>query len=270
MKNPYIEILRPLNCIMASIATIIGYAIITLNFNFSLVLAIISTFLICGAGQVINDYYDRHIDKKINKKKPIPSKRISEENAFRYAVGLFFLGIIISYFINLSAFIIAIVISILLFIYSAILYKKKYLGNTVVALGTALPFIFGAASAGHISSLIIVFSLSAFFANLSRELTKDFEDLKKDKGFKQTLPMTHENISRKFIVLFYFISVSIGVGAFIIYDLSLIYLFFIYLTTFIFLNGMLNLRRKDFNKSQKNSKKGMLMSLIAYIASIFK
>jgi geranylgeranylglycerol-phosphate geranylgeranyltransferase len=270
MKNPYIEILRPMNCFMASIATIIGYSIITLDFSFSLILAVISTFIICGAGQAINDVYDAEIDKKVSKKRPIPSGRISEKSALNYSISLFLIGIFISIFINLSAFIIASFISLLLIVYSAVLYKKKYLGNAVVALGTALPFIYGAATAGTINSLIVVFSLSAFFANLARELTKDFEDVKKDKGVKLTMPMINEKLTHRLIILFYFISIGIAVGAFAIFKLNIIYIFFVYLTTFVFLSGMLNLRRKDFNKSQSHSKKGMLMSLIAFVSSIFR
>ncbi len=269
--NPYIDLLRPKNCVMASIATIIGFVLVSFNITTSFFLAIIVTFIICGAGQAINDVFDAKIDKKTkDKNKPIASGKISEKNALYYAIVLFIIGNILALFINQTAFIISIIISILLILYSALLYKKKYFGNFIIAIGTALPFIFGAASANNISALVVVFAISAFFANMARELTKDFEDIKKDKGFKITLPMLNEKLSHRLIIFYYFMSVGIAVGAFALYNLNYIYIGLIYLSTFIFLNGILHLRKKDFSKSQKNSKKGMITSLIAFIATIFR
>lgn len=268
--NPYLELLRPKNCIIACIATLIGFSLITLEFGLSFILAILVTFLICGAGQAINDVFDYNVDKKINKNKPIPSKRVSQQNALRYSILLFVIGNLLAILINQTAFLISLTISLLLIIYSAVLYKKKYYGNIVVAFGTALPFIFGAASAGNINQLIIFFALSAFFANIARELTKDLEDVKKDTGFKLTLPMINEKLTHRLIILCYFISIGIAVGIFATHHVSIWYIIFIYITTFIFLNGILQLRRKKFDLSQKHSKKGMAMSLIAFISTILR
>lgn len=268
--NHYIELLRPKNCIIACIATLIGFSLITLDFGLNLVLALLVTFFVCGAGQAINDVFDYKIDKKINKNKPIPSKRITQQNALKYSIFLFTIGNLLALLINPIAFFISLTISIFLILYSSVLYKKKYFGNIVVAIGTALPFIFGAASAGNINALIILFAISAFFANMARELTKDLEDIKKDKGFKITLPMINEKLTHRLIILYYFISIGIAVGIFAIYYISIFYIFFIYLTTFIFLNGMLQLRRKNFEMSQKHSKKGMVMSLVAFVSAILR
>ena len=59
--NPYIEIIRPGNVIMALIAVIL-IAIINLNFTIPLVLAIVVVFFATSAGNVINDYFDYNID----------------------------------------------------------------------------------------------------------------------------------------------------------------------------------------------------------------
>ena len=64
--QPYLTIIRPFNCIMAAVATLIGFSVALGGFAFTipLMLAMVSAFLICGAGQAINDYFDREIDKK--------------------------------------------------------------------------------------------------------------------------------------------------------------------------------------------------------------
>ncbi len=268
--NSYLELIRVGNCIMAVIATLIGYFLVTQELSLVLLFGLISVFLICAGGQAINDVYDLEIDKKINKNKPIPSGRISRRNALIFSYVLFVIGICVSFLINGLAFIIAIVFSFLLIIYSQNLYKIKYIGNIVVALGTAFTFIFGASVTGFVPFIIFVFALSAFFANMAREVTKDFEDLKKDKSFKKTLPMISKDFANRIIVFYYFLSISFAISAYILFSLNLVYLFFVWLTTFVFLNCVFTLGKKDFKKSQSFSKKGMLLSLIAFISTIFR
>jgi geranylgeranylglycerol-phosphate geranylgeranyltransferase len=267
--NPYLELMRVGNCLMASIAVAIGYFLTTLNPTINLLIVMLAGFLVCAGGQAINDVFDSEIDKKINKKKAIPSKRITKEKALYFSIILFIIGVLLAALVNTQVLLIALILSFLLIIYSSVLYKTKYLGNIIVALGTAITFVFGAA-VNQITLLVIILAITAFFANMAREVTKDFEDLKKDKGFKKTLPMIHKKWAKRLIVFYYFLSICFGVSAFVVFNLNLGYLFFVYLTTFVFFIGIYGLHNNDFTKSKKNSKKGMLFSLIAFISAIFK
>lgn len=262
--------MRPVDCLIASVATAIGYFLISQSISNELFLAIIVVFIICGAGQTINDVFDAKIDSKINKNKPIPSKRISGDSALLFSLGLFILGIAISFFINPVVFSITILFSILLIVYSALLFKIKFVGNFVVAAGTAFTFILGSASAGMISNLIIIFTLSAFFANMGRELTKDLEDLKKDKGFKKTLPMISKRISKDLIAFYYFLAITFAVSALAINPLNFLYVLFIAISAGIFGIALLEVHRENYSISQSNSKKGMVLSLLAFVSAIFK
>src|SRR3989338_49175 len=184
--NPFIEILRPFNCVIAGFATFIGYLISFSYFNLSIELLFLAlaSFFICGAGQAVNDFFDRDIDAKTKKHKVIPSKRMNERTAFFYSIFLFFVGVI--------------------FAYSAFMQKYKYIGNFIVAFGTGFTLIFGASVSGNYFFASIL-ALSAVAANLGRELIKDIEDLKGDKGFKITLPQLLNLNSVSYLVFFYLI-----------------------------------------------------------------
>ena len=65
MKH-FLEILRPVNCLMASVAVFIGAYIGGIDWTASLeplILAMASAFLICSGGMVINDFFDARLDK---------------------------------------------------------------------------------------------------------------------------------------------------------------------------------------------------------------
>ncbi|MDO8627890.1 MAG: UbiA family prenyltransferase, partial [Candidatus Diapherotrites archaeon] len=132
----------------------------------------------------------------------MPSKRISHKNAFVFAILLFFLGGIFSYLVNSTAFAITILFGILLFIYSWKLPYYKYFGNFIVALSTGFALIFGASFSGNFF-VISLLALSAFFANLARELIKDTEDIKGDKGGKISLPQILSLEKVNLLVLLY-------------------------------------------------------------------
>jgi geranylgeranylglycerol-phosphate geranylgeranyltransferase len=271
MKNKiktFFELIRIKNCLMAGIASIIGALLATNVLNLNFVLIFSSIFFICAAGQSINDYFDYKIDSKINKTKPLPSKRVTKFEVLELSFFMFILGIAISYFISYNSFLIAVIFSGLLLIYAGILYKVKYIGNFVVALGTSFTFIYGAISVNNLTHLIIIFATSAFFANLAREIIKDFQDLKKDKGFKKTLPMISTKISEISIVVYYLIAIIMGISAAIIFNLNIFYLIFLLLSIIVLIISTIFLFKKDFLKSQKFSKIAMIIMLLAYISSI--
>ena len=269
--NPYLELMRINNCGMAAIAVLIGYTLVTLDFSIGVGLAMISAFLICGGGQAINDVYDSDIDKKINKKKPIASGKVSKKNALRFAQALFIVGILIAATINTWAFLIALIFSFLLVVYASVLYKVKYVGNIIVALGTAFTLIFGASVTETMPLLILVFAMSAFFANMAREIIKDFEDIKKDKGFKRTLPMISEKLGKIFAVSYNLLAILFAILAFVVFlSGNIAYLIMVLLATITFGRSSRLLLKNDFKRSQKNSKKGMLFSLLAYVTAIIR
>ena len=91
--NPYIEILRPGNVIMAMIAIIL-VAIVAHSISIPIILAMLAVFFEISAGNVINDYFDYKIDLINKPERPIPSGRIGLKTARNYAYILFLCGTI--------------------------------------------------------------------------------------------------------------------------------------------------------------------------------
>lgn len=191
--NSYPEIIRPLNCIAAGIGTLIGCVIAGINGYFWLFKALLSfsvVFLITGAGNTLNDYYDAETDKINHPDRPIPSGRIKQKNAMIFAVSLFISGIIISLFLNPLAFFIAVFAILLLVSYEKSLKNTGLGGNITISILVGLVFIFGGVSIGITDKtikVILVLTFMSFLANLGREIIKDIEDVEGDTD-RDTLP----------------------------------------------------------------------------------
>ena len=178
--NPYIEMMRPWNAIMA-IISILLLAFIVKNFNIAVILASLSVFLATGAGNVINDYYDYKIDEINRPERPIPSGKVSPKNAKIYALSLFVTATVIGFCISLLAGTIVLISSILMIIYSKSFKSKCLIGNITVSFLTGLCFVFG----GIVVNQVIMGAYIMFFAflmNFAREIVKDIEDVEGDKS----------------------------------------------------------------------------------------
>jgi len=185
----YLLSIRLMNCLIATIGVFIGFSVSqkAISFPIELLLAIIATITITGAGNIINDYYDLSIDKKLGKN-VLPEKTEKKE-ALLVSGILFTIGIASAFAINLHAFILGLGISVLLILYSVVMQKFKYIGNWVVALGTAITLIFGATITKNYNAIFLL-GASALFANVAREIIKDTQDLKGDLGEKKNI--THD------------------------------------------------------------------------------
>lgn len=178
------QLMRLENCAMAGLAVAIGYLVAGgLELNLGVALAFVSAFLITGAGNTINDYYDRESDKKNAPKRPIPSKAISARGAFYLAISLFGIGIVLSFFINYACLALASFNSVVLFFYGRNLKSSVFVGNVAVSYLTASTFVYGALVLDN--PVVTVFlALLAFLANVGREIIGDVEDIAGDKKAK--------------------------------------------------------------------------------------
>lgn len=155
----------------------------------NVLLAAVVAFLVTGAGNALNDYYDRDLDRKAHPDRPIPSGRVTAEEAYRFAIALFVVGIALSVLINVACILFAAINSGLLLAYEARLKATGLAGNVTISYLTASVFLFGGASVlGFL--LVLVLFLLAMLANVGREVAKDIEDMEADKGHRRTLPIT--------------------------------------------------------------------------------
>ncbi|MEM7816239.1 MAG: UbiA family prenyltransferase [Candidatus Aenigmatarchaeota archaeon] len=292
----YIEIIRPKNCLMAAFAVIIG-SFLYLKFDIFLVwhpvlFAVVAAFLITGAGNAINDYFDVEADRVNRPERPIPSGRVSERGALFLSFAFFITGILLAAMTQLLAFCIAIFNSVLLLVYSWSLQHKTFFGNFTVAYLTGSTFLFGGAAVGNIQ-LSLLFGLLAGLATFSREIIKDLEDIEGDKSlFLKKQSFVKKRVLERFIVTKEGVilkykertgiitsSVSLLVAVLLSpmpYFFGLLdweYLILVLPTDIIFAFCIMKSRKaktsKDFGRISRMIKYGYLFGLLAFIGGIF-
>lgn len=191
--NPYIELLRPNVCVLSALGIIVGAIVVGVITNVLVIPAILAAFIITGAGNIINDYFDYEIDKINQPRRPIASGRITKQKAMHYFVLVNIIGLVIAAFVSPSFFIIALINSIVLFFYSRNFKPVAIVGNILVAWLAASTFLAAGLILGTFTTLpltIIIFSLIAFFGTFAREIFKDIEDIQGDKkAGARTLPI---------------------------------------------------------------------------------
>ena len=189
--SPYITIIRPANAVVSGITAVIAYLIASGTTPLSAFLLFCIVTVICGAGNVLNDYFDRDIARINRPDRPIPSGAVTPERAAVCAGVLFVLGILASLATNLWCLAIAVFNAALLIAYAAKLKKMPLFGNLSVAYLSGSIFLFGGVLVGP-ESFAVTLPLFAitFFGTLAREILKAAEDIEGDAaGGATTLPM---------------------------------------------------------------------------------
>jgi geranylgeranylglycerol-phosphate geranylgeranyltransferase len=260
-----LEILRPFNCIMAGFAAIIGILIAKGFAVEAAVLIFLAVFLITGAGNVVNDYYDREIDAVNRPKRPIPSGRISPKSALNYSLVLFAAGCLLASLVNQLCLLVAAFNSVILFFYARNLKTTPLAGNLCVAYLTGSTFLFGGATAGQVGLLAnkVPFLLS-FLATMSREIAKDIEDVEGDRlGGAKTLPiLAGEKLSAALAAAFGLAAVGLS----ILMPFGRTYLVIVLVADLFFLLSIQKIAKGDAAGSQKALKVGMAVALLAFMA----
>ncbi|HOW09343.1 MAG TPA: geranylgeranylglycerol-phosphate geranylgeranyltransferase [Bacteroidales bacterium] len=193
---------------------------------------VLATVLITAGGYVINDYFDIKTDL-INKGEVIVGTKIPRRKAMMWHNTLNVAGVVAGFYISwrVGYFwmgLLFLVVSGLLYFYSAS-YKRQFLvGNFVVALLTGMvPMLvaiyewpsmyrFYAVYASPPPDLSIIFywiggfAIFAFLTTLTREIIKDIEDFEGDQAYgRNTVPVVTGIFTAKMIAVL-LIAVTIG------------------------------------------------------------
>jgi geranylgeranylglycerol-phosphate geranylgeranyltransferase len=187
----YIKLTRPINCLITALVVLVGGVISSSqnSIEINLILASVVAALVAASGNVINDLFDIEIDKIAHPDRPLANGKLKIIEAKIFYIILLIIAISISLILNHQLLIITLFALTLLYFYSFLLKKIPLLGNIVIALLTALAFLFGGIAVDNISGAIIP-AIFAFLINLIRELVKDAEDYEGDKTYNvNTLPV---------------------------------------------------------------------------------
>jgi geranylgeranylglycerol-phosphate geranylgeranyltransferase len=180
-----IEILRPLNGLMAVAAFVVGAALSGFPLApvpLQLLVGALVIFLHSGGGMVLNDYFDWEIDRINRPYRVIPSGRMTLSESVNYAAALF--GVSLA----LSAAVLPLPMTALIIFNAAVslVYswklKKTVLGHIAVSWLTASVFALAALMTGGVTYIGTVLFALVFFASMAREIAKGVEDYKGDKA----------------------------------------------------------------------------------------
>ncbi|HUX55511.1 MAG TPA: geranylgeranylglycerol-phosphate geranylgeranyltransferase [Bacteroidales bacterium] len=258
---------------------------------YNFVLLVAATVLITAGGYVINDYFDIKTDL-INKGKVIVGTKIPRRQAMMWHNIFNIAGVAAGFYISWKAGYVwlgtlFLMVSGLLYFYSAS-YKRQFLiGNIIVAILTAMvpmlvvfyewPALFRYYNINAIYppkiDLILYwvggFALFAFMTTLTREIIKDIEDFEGDQAYgRNTVPVVIGVTSAKIV------SVSL-----IILTIAMLYLIwhlfindtltFIYLTSlivlpliFIIYEVVISRNRKQLHRASSIMKIVMLTGIL--------
>lgn len=268
--NAYLEILRPFNALMAVVAIFL-MAIISGNFTLGVFIAGAVVFIITGAGNSINDYFDYKIDAINKPERPIPSGRIPRRTAGIYSSSLFIVGIILAFAINTLLGIIALLSSLTMIWYAYNLKRMLIVGNLTISFLTGLCFVFGGIVV-HQILLSIYLGFFAFLMTMAREIVKDMEDVKGDKAEgASTLPIRYGNaISSKLAAFFVIIASLASPLLYFIGIFTWLYLIILLPAILVFLYAAVRILKDQSVENTRNiSKKikmGMGITFLAFAA----
>ncbi|MEM2900336.1 MAG: UbiA family prenyltransferase [Thermoplasmata archaeon] len=266
----YFKLMRPGNCIMSALGVFTGAVVASglefINYPLQIIFASLAAMLVTGAGNALNDYYDKDVDKKNHPDRPIPSGAIKPSSAFHTAWILFAVGIVLSIFVNVVCILVAIFNSILLVMYEKDLKAKGLIGNVSIAYLVSSIFLFGGAA---VNSLFITFLLvlTSFFATLGREIIKDVEDVEGDIG-RRTLPMIiGKRKSNYFASISILSAIALSPLPYYLFSLftSILYVVIVFVADAIFIYAI-GISFSKPKEASRMTKLGMFVALIAFLA----
>jgi len=190
--NRYLQLFRFGNGLMGILGVVTGALIasgldIADHWKELIVASFVVVWFIAG-GNALNDHVDRDIDVFSHPERPIPSGRMTPEQALYAGIFAFLLAIASSFLLwDVLSITIVVVACVLMLSYELFLKQRGFVGNVTIAVLTGMLFLLGGAVVINIDGVIAVTAM-AVLVSVGREIAKDIEDMKGDEG-RNTLPM---------------------------------------------------------------------------------
>lgn len=177
-----LELTRPVNAIAAGFLTFIGAYIAggVTTYPLETAAAAGAAVSATGAGNAINDYFDREIDRINRPGRAIPRGAVSPRGALIFSFVLFAIAVTLALVLPVFAIAIAVVNLLALLAYTEFFKGLPGVGNALVAYLGGSTFLFGAAAVGNAWAAVVLFALAAL-STVTREIIKDVEDLEGDR-----------------------------------------------------------------------------------------
>lgn len=141
--RPYLELLRPANVATALADVLAGYGIAGLGNHGAVPFLLMATACLYAGGVVLNDVFDRDLDRVERPERPIPSGRVSVRAAAWLGTGLLLAGIISASVVNRTAGLMAFAIAAAVALYDAWGKHQGALGPLNMGLCRGLNLLLG-------------------------------------------------------------------------------------------------------------------------------
>ena len=146
------------------------------------IIAGLSCFLLAASSFTLNDYVDYEVDFINTPQRPIPSGRLTRNEALRYGVCLGILGVAATILLNPVAVIFGLTVYALTIFYTLKVKVYGFIGNIIVAFSIASYFLFGYLTISiYIDPKIAGISGICFFYVLGGEVAQSIADAEGDK-----------------------------------------------------------------------------------------
>lgn len=198
-----LAITRPGNCLLAAVGGLTGL-LLAFPFPFPDIYKLVGVplviALVAAQGNIRNDLADIELDRIAHPERPLPSGRLDPKEAKALALFLVLLAIPISWIAAGALGTAFVLVNVaLLELYERRLKRIGLPGNLAIAYLVASTFLFGALASRPTNGkaggslfgygfVAIAFGM-AFLLNVAREILKDIEDARADRGHRRTFPM---------------------------------------------------------------------------------
>ncbi len=231
-----------------------------------LLISVAVVFMFISGGNALNDSIDAEIDKTAHPERPVPSGRMTAEQARKIGIAML-AGSVLASLLTLDPVCVAIVAvaCVLMVSYELFLKQRGFVGNLTIATLTGMTFLMGGAVVSNAEGNIVV-AVMAMLVSVGREISKDIEDMESDEG-RVTLPM-RIGVRRAAAVasVFFVAGPVLSVAPMVWHTYGALYYLvivadalFVYCACKVF---------SDPHAAQSTAKKAMLIALVAFILGI--
>lgn len=208
-----LSMMRLPNCLMIGFAVIVGELIASSTVPAGAALSGFMTgFLLLASSMVLNDYFDREIDRINEPERPLPAGVIKAPEALSFSIILGAIGFWFASNSGVATILIALVSVVVMVLYNARIKKTGLLGNVFVSTNVAIPFIYGGFVVASPTWSLGIFSLLAFLSSMGREIVKGIVDVTGDaaKGVKSVAATKGNMKAAKYGIGFFIAAVALS------------------------------------------------------------
>ncbi len=182
-----LKLIRPINCLLALIGVWVGAYLTWVHpVYYGPAIASIAAFMVCAAGNIVNDIRDIEIDRISHPDRVLVNDQMSIRNAWILSILLNLFAVLFASTVNLFVTCIAIGVIGLLFLYNFYAKRVILIGNLIIAFLAGLTFMTGGFAVDRVLALYlpgpIVAAIFALLFHLVREIVKDIDDIEGDRA----------------------------------------------------------------------------------------